>query len=628
MLASTAHAVPTRGNLGGEKIKMVVDEDEILHVIGMLINAYGNPDLAVVREYATNAYDAHVEAGQTRPIEVTLPSDLNSIYKVKDYGIGMNAEDIRRILSKVGKSTKRDTNEQNGTFGIGAKVGVAIAEQFTIVGVKDGWLTQAVMKRSGEIEVVFETPTDQPDGVEIQVPVGRASTLRREAEHFFRFWKPGTVLVNGKQPEPLEGLRLSDDQMIVNGTQSYIVMGNVPYPVTLDTGLNYGQALVAHVPIGSVDIPPARESLMMTDDTRAALELVLADFRVNCQGAIQREVDKAKTPQEAMAAVAAWRGKLPDFARQASYTFQGEQMPQSFDGSGMSVDAITLSMQSYRRKRGAFSRANSIPIESWLESVWIVGFDLTKWDTPHRDRLDILLTQLGKKPKHIYVTRSGHPDVKWIGKDNIIQWADVRAIKLQRTATAKVNGRLAGSYDMIVDGQTMYQKIGAEIDQSYPVFYHHGPVHSVPSLNLIREAHPKFTIVALGANRIAKFQRIFPQALTATKEVERLAKVWLDSLTKDQRIRLVMPSSAGNNHYSKLDASRIDDPELRDAIRIAKIDVSGIVQKYRQYSYLVDTAAKVQWTDPMDNYPLADFYYHADESYEYVNLTYSNRKGN
>ena len=42
---------------------------------------------AVIREYATNAADAHVEAGiSERPIEVTLPSRLNLQFKIRDYG--------------------------------------------------------------------------------------------------------------------------------------------------------------------------------------------------------------------------------------------------------------------------------------------------------------------------------------------------------------------------------------------------------------------------------------------------------------------------------------------------------------------------------------------------------------
>ena len=76
-----------------------------------MIDLYSDPELAVIREYSTNAFDAHIEAGVTRPIEITTPTHLCPFFKVRDYGFGLDVEDIREIYSQYGASTKRESDD-------------------------------------------------------------------------------------------------------------------------------------------------------------------------------------------------------------------------------------------------------------------------------------------------------------------------------------------------------------------------------------------------------------------------------------------------------------------------------------------------------------------------------------
>jgi hypothetical protein len=57
--------------------RMSFDENSLSHLMSILTDLYSDPALAVIREYSTNALDSHVEAGNTDPIEVILPSMLN-----------------------------------------------------------------------------------------------------------------------------------------------------------------------------------------------------------------------------------------------------------------------------------------------------------------------------------------------------------------------------------------------------------------------------------------------------------------------------------------------------------------------------------------------------------------------
>jgi HSP90 family molecular chaperone len=89
-------------------------------VIKHLISAYGLPETACLREYTSNARDSHIEAGVTRPVEVTTPSALAQSLTVRDYGVGLSRQELK-MFGQFGESSKRDTNDQIGGFGIGSK---------------------------------------------------------------------------------------------------------------------------------------------------------------------------------------------------------------------------------------------------------------------------------------------------------------------------------------------------------------------------------------------------------------------------------------------------------------------------------------------------------------------------
>jgi hypothetical protein len=98
-----------------------ISVEDSAHILSILRDKlYSNKVLAVIREYSTNAYDAHVEAGiPDRPIEVTLPSRLDSTLSIRDYGIGLTEEDVRNIYAMYGASTKRSSNAFTGQLGLG-----------------------------------------------------------------------------------------------------------------------------------------------------------------------------------------------------------------------------------------------------------------------------------------------------------------------------------------------------------------------------------------------------------------------------------------------------------------------------------------------------------------------------
>ena len=69
-----------------------IKQTSLAHILNVLRNQlYSDKIGAVVREYSANAVDANREAGKAdTPIEVTLPSSFDPVFKVRDFGPALN----------------------------------------------------------------------------------------------------------------------------------------------------------------------------------------------------------------------------------------------------------------------------------------------------------------------------------------------------------------------------------------------------------------------------------------------------------------------------------------------------------------------------------------------------------
>ena len=99
-----------------QSVSFGIKESGLSHIFNVLRNQlYSDKILAVIREYSTNAVDAHIEVGKADlPILVTLPSALTPEFKVRDFGRGLTETQVSEIYAMYGESTKRGTNEQIG----------------------------------------------------------------------------------------------------------------------------------------------------------------------------------------------------------------------------------------------------------------------------------------------------------------------------------------------------------------------------------------------------------------------------------------------------------------------------------------------------------------------------------
>ena len=102
-----------------DRIEMGVDTESINHLMMILSsNLYQNPIGSIIREYTSNAIDANVDAGIEEPVIVRLKKVNNNWnFEVQDFGLGLDDNDFRNIISKYGKSTKREKANELGMMG-------------------------------------------------------------------------------------------------------------------------------------------------------------------------------------------------------------------------------------------------------------------------------------------------------------------------------------------------------------------------------------------------------------------------------------------------------------------------------------------------------------------------------
>lgn len=175
MKLNTESGVVSTNNIDNQSMDFGIGD--VSTIIDILRNRlYSNPIRTLTQEYLCNARDSHREAGREDiPLKVTLPTRLDSVLKIRDYGVGLSPDRVRDVFVNYGSSTKRKDNIQTGGFGIGAKSAWAYTDSFVVVSYHEGkartYVAHTGKSSNGTLELMSEEVTSEPNGVEVQIPV-------------------------------------------------------------------------------------------------------------------------------------------------------------------------------------------------------------------------------------------------------------------------------------------------------------------------------------------------------------------------------------------------------------------------------------------------------------------------
>ena len=249
---------------------------------------YQDKIASIIREISCNAVDSHVEAGRaTEPFEVHLPTSLEPWFSVTDFGVGLSSQQVKRIYTIYGSSTKTQSNDVIGQLGLGSKSPFSYADAFDVIAIKDGLRSCYSMYKDEYgmpccAELVANQNTDEPDGVTVKIPVAikDISEWHRKAQAIYK-WFPVVPRMTGYQIEIAPDLYTwsAADWGIMPGEIGYYserftpiaLMGNVAYPInikSIQNSLSEQQTaclekckLVLKFAIGDLEVTASREGL-------------------------------------------------------------------------------------------------------------------------------------------------------------------------------------------------------------------------------------------------------------------------------------------------------------------------------------------------------------------------------
>ena len=221
--------------------------------VALTSNLYTNQIGAMIRELSTNAQDAHRDKDRkigtktqcAIPFDIHLPTELEPYYFVRDYGTGLTFEQMQKVYTVIFESTKDNSDDDTGCFGLGSKTPLSYnTRSFIVTSYQNGKERSysAYFREDGIPDIAFqdERDTNEPDGLKVYVTARKediGSFIANAKIYLPHFQNPSANVLNpsfefANEEEFLTG---TNWRILSESAQSsnYCLMGPVPYPISL-----------------------------------------------------------------------------------------------------------------------------------------------------------------------------------------------------------------------------------------------------------------------------------------------------------------------------------------------------------------------------------------------------------
>jgi hypothetical protein len=277
-------------NLVGDEVGFKIDDTSSVMFDILRNRMYSNPIYSIVREYTANAVDANVEAGKPdEPIETYCPGDF---FIVKDKGLGIGPDRINNVFCYYGRSTKRNTNDEIGGWGIGGKVAFSYpgSDHFLIEtnynSIHYEYLAYIDSTKIGKIKLIGESPTDEV-GTSIRIPVIPSDRYQFKAaiQYYYQFLNI---------PPILHGVSLEKNWSVVRSGSNWfisdkkiptvnVLLENVPYNQTFVDIKEFPDNLVLTLKQDVVQPSATRETIQTNEENELALKAEYAKVKADIE---------------------------------------------------------------------------------------------------------------------------------------------------------------------------------------------------------------------------------------------------------------------------------------------------------------------------------------------------------
>jgi hypothetical protein len=357
IIADKTNKVQFNGNF--ETISVGIDEKNIAHFFRMIANLYQDPTMAVLREVGANCVDAVIEAGtQDLGWELHLPSRLDGNVRFVDNGVGISHDQMIRIYSIIGASSKRGNNDLIGGFGVGKWSLCSLVNNFQAISRFNGTRSQYFISLQAnglpDIRLIKSEATTERNGFEVKFlcPDRHVSQFNEKVFKAYRFFaiKPkvfsdGVAKAINFNPEKVTFDGGTQNFHIYEGFGSpVVVMGGVGYRLPVETLLENKKFdkfrgllkcnLAIHVPIGEYSITPSREAIQLDDLTMTRMLTKLDQIVDSFIPKMQADMDSFMGNT--------WDAKLKLKSLREDFTFLPDTLKLNWNGKPLTATAMPV----------------------------------------------------------------------------------------------------------------------------------------------------------------------------------------------------------------------------------------------------------------------------------------------
>lgn len=272
-------------------------------------NLYSDPEQSFIREIVSNAWDSHVEAGTTdEPVIIKFSDGLEhrGSITIRDYGTGLSPERFKEVYCNIGSSTKRDSNEYIGGFGIGKYSSLACSNTVYITSYYNSTAYYYVMVKSGNsitTNLLIEKPTEEKNGVEITIKnIWKLDSYDKALQCITFF--PNIYVEGAKSAYIINNTKIKRFQSFAAASTPVlprILLGNVLYPCNqyllsndarqfINKLNNTGIVLAFNV--GELSITPNRENIIYSSETINKIEAKAKEVKAELKSLINKKLNK------------------------------------------------------------------------------------------------------------------------------------------------------------------------------------------------------------------------------------------------------------------------------------------------------------------------------------------------
>lgn len=270
-----------------KEFKTSIDPKNLEFITTLLSsNLYSNPEQSFIREIVSNAWDSHVEAGTTdTPVIISINGTKfrdDGVITIRDYGTGLSPERFKEIYCNIGSSTKRDSNDYIGGFGIGKYSALACSNTVYITSYYEGIAYYYVMVKSGNAittNLLTQKPTTEKNGVEVTIRSISNLTPYYKALDYIVFFPNIYVKESNYTCSKINTAKLKRFKNFAAASiriDQKLLLGNVLYPcnekVLPQSTVNFlftikASGIVIKFDVGEMNITPNRENIIYNTDT-------------------------------------------------------------------------------------------------------------------------------------------------------------------------------------------------------------------------------------------------------------------------------------------------------------------------------------------------------------------------